>query len=100
MGWHLIDWVGLAGGLLFLVAFWRTSIGQWTGRSLWYELDNLLGAVLMSIYAFRKGAFVNIGLNLVWGIVAIRGVTSWTERRMHRKQLKAAHRRKKAKRKA
>jgi hypothetical protein len=89
MHWHFIDWVGFIGGILFLFAFWRTSIGKWTGRSLWYELDNLLGAILMSIYAYKKGAYVNIGLNLVWGVVAIRGVTSYAERRMHRKKLRA-----------
>jgi len=84
------------GGLLFLLAFWRTSIGKWTGKSLWYELDNLLGAVLMSFYAYKKGAFVNIGLNIVWGTVAIFGVTSWAERRLHRKKLKAIKKRSKS----
>lgn len=77
-----IDWVGIFGGVMFLVAFWRTSIGKWTGKSLWYELDNLIGAVCMSIYAFSKGAFISIALNAVWAIVAIRGVTSLAERRL------------------
>ena len=85
-----MDWVGIAGGGLFLLAFWRTSIGKWTGKSLWYELDNFGGAVLMSIYAYSKGAYISIALNLVWAVVAFRGVTSWTERRLHRKRIKAA----------
>lgn len=90
MSWHFIDWVGFAGGLFFLIAFWRISIGKWTGRSIWYELDNLLGALLMSVYAFKKGAYVSIGLNIVWGAVAIFGVTSWAERRLQR-QKKSRH---------
>jgi hypothetical protein len=80
--WHFIDYIGLAGGLFFLFGFWRTSIGQWKGTSFWFEFDNLIGALLMSCYAFSKGAFINIGLNIVWGIVALRGVSSLTERRL------------------
>lgn len=91
----LNDYLGLVGGLLLLFAFWRTSIGRWTGKSLWYELDNLVAAVLLSFYAFSKGAYVNIGLNLIWGIVAFRGVTSWAERR-RRSQTRAKRSRSRA----
>lgn len=80
MKFGLIDWIGLVGGLCFLSAFWRTSIGKWTGRSLWYELDNLAGGVLMTIYAYEKTAYISVGLNIIWAVVAFRGVTSWAER--------------------
>jgi hypothetical protein len=83
-----IDYVGIAGGLLVLFSFYRTSIGKWTGKSMWYELDNLFGALFMAIYAFSKGAYVSIFLNLVWGAVALRGVTTLAERRMSRKLTK------------
>jgi len=85
MHWELIDWVGLAGGLVLLFAFWRTSIGKWTGKSLWYELDNLIAAILLSIYSYSKGAIISVALNMVWGVVAFRGVTSYAERRNRRK---------------
>lgn len=81
MRWGLVDWVGLAGGLVLLFAFWRTSVGKWTGKSLWYELDNLIAAVLLSVYAYSKGAAISVCLNLIWGVVAFRGVTSYAERR-------------------
>lgn len=74
--------------LLVLFSFYRTSIGKWTGKSMWYELDNLFGALLMGVYAFSKGAYVNIVLNIVWGAVALRGVTTLAERRMSRKLAK------------
>ncbi len=85
----LINAIGIAGGLLFLFAFYRTSIGRWTGKSLWYELDNLFGAVLLTIYSFEKTAYVNIVLNLVWGIVAIHGLSSIAERRKPRSRAKS-----------
>lgn len=84
MHWELIDWAGLVGGLVLLFAFWRTSIGKWTGKSLWYELDNLMAATLLSIYAYGKGAMISVVLNIVWGVVAFRGVTSYSERRNRR----------------
>ena len=86
MKFGFIDWIGLIGGLCFLSAFWRTSIGKWTGKSLWYELDNLAGAALMSIYAYEKTAYISVALNVVWAIVAFRGVTSWAERRVQRQR--------------
>lgn len=84
----IIDCIGILGMLLVLFSFYRTSIGKWTGKSMWYELDNLFGALLMGVYAFSKGAYVNIVLNIVWGAVALRGVTTLAERRMSRKLAK------------
>ncbi len=84
MQWHFIDYVGLLGGLCFLFGFWRTSIGRWKGNSFWFEFDNLIGALLMSVYAYSKGAFISIALNVVWGIVALHGVSSYAERRFMR----------------
>jgi len=80
-----VDWIGIAGGVVLLFSFWRTSIGKWTGTSLWYELDNLIAAALLVIYSFSKGAAVNVVLNVVWAVVAFRGVTSYAERRKHKK---------------
>lgn len=86
MQWGVIDWLGLVGGIVLLFAFWRTSIGKWTGKSLWYELDNFIAAVLLSIYAYGKGATISVCLNLIWAVVAFRGVTSFAERRNRRKR--------------
>ena len=77
----MYDLIGIIGGLLFLFGFYRTSIGKWTGKSIWYELDNLAGALLMSVYAFHKQAYISIFLNVVWALVAFKGVTAYAERR-------------------
>lgn len=80
---YVINIVGITGCALCLFAFYRTSIGRhrWTGRSLWYELDNFVGAIGLIIYAYDKGAYINIVLNVVWAVVALKGVTSIAERR-------------------
>lgn len=79
-----MDWievVGVAGAGLVLFGFYRTSIGRWTSTSFWYELDNLLGAILLSIYHIATETYAPLVVNVVWAIVAFRGITSFAERR-------------------
>ena len=72
---------GLAGASCVLLGFYRTSIGKWTGKSLWYELDNLVGALFLITYQLSVGAYVTLFLNVIWVIVAFVGITSIVERR-------------------
>ncbi len=80
--------IGSFGAALILFGFYRTSIGRWTNRSVWYELDNLLGAVLLIIYQLHIGNYVSLVLEIVWAIVAFRGVTSLAERYQHKTRQK------------
>ena len=73
--------IGIIGAGLILFGFYRTSIGKWTGRSLWYELDNLFGALLLIVYQLSVGAYVSVILNVIWAVVALRGATSIAQRR-------------------
>ncbi len=83
---------GIVGALLILLGFYRTSIGRWTNKSFWYELDNLTGAVLVVIYQLHVHAYVTIFLNIVWAVVAFRGLTSFAERSRNRKSHKRSRR--------
>lgn len=85
MKFQPIDLLGVLGAGFILFAFYRTSIGRWTGKSLWYEMDNLIGGACMITYASSKGAYVSILLNGIWVFVAFRGVSSYAERRVLRK---------------
>lgn len=73
--------VGGIGAVVVLFGFYRTSIGKWTGKSLWYEMDNLVGATLLLIYQFNVGAYVSVVVNIIWAVVAFIGVTSIAQRR-------------------
>jgi hypothetical protein len=46
--------IGLVGAVLILFGFYRTSIGRWNGKSLWYELDNFVGALFLEPFAKRR----------------------------------------------
>jgi len=85
MKFEPIDLLGIAGASFILFAFYRTSIGRWSGRSIWYELDNLIGGTFMIVYALSKTAYVSILVNAIWVFVAFRGVSSYAERRVIKK---------------
>jgi len=78
MDWYNI--VGTLGAALILLGFYRTSIGKWKSKSLVYELDNLVGSILLLVYHIHFQAYIGAVLNLVWMVVAFRGLTSFTER--------------------
>jgi len=72
--------IGVTGAIFILFGFYRTSIGQWTGKSFWYEMDNLVGAILLTIYAVNHRTYINVVLNVIWAVVALRGITSYKQR--------------------
>ncbi|MCX6725337.1 MAG: hypothetical protein NTX80_02200 [Candidatus Saccharibacteria bacterium] len=74
------DIIGLIGAIFLLFGFYRTTIGKWTNKSLWYELDNVIGPVLLIIYQMHLHAYISVVLNAVWAIVAFKGITSYAER--------------------
>lgn len=74
------DVLGILGAALILFGFYRTSIGRWTGTSFWYELDNLFGAAFLVTYQVHLHAFISAVLNIIWAVVAFRGLTSFAQR--------------------
>jgi hypothetical protein len=84
MQWQVIDFIGVFGGILSLFAFWRINTRKWKVTSIWYELDNFIGSFILVIYTWEKHAYVNIVLNIIWGIVAFSGLRSFAERRLLR----------------
>lgn len=75
-----VDLIGLAGAALIVFGFFRISLGVWTSKSFWYELDNLIGASLMVIHEAFIGAYIPMVLSIMWAIVALKGLTSFAER--------------------
>jgi hypothetical protein len=76
----LFNILGVVGASLILLGFYRTSIGKWKNKSFIYELDNLVGATFLIIYQFHYHAFISVTLNIIWAIIAFRGLTSFAQR--------------------
>ena len=81
-------YIGFLGALLVLFGFYRTSVGRWTNKSFLYELDNLIGASLIVVYQLHYRIYATIALNIVWVVVAFRGIASLPERRFDRQLAK------------
>jgi hypothetical protein len=73
--------VGISGALLVLFGFYRITTGKWSGKSILYELDNLIGAILIGIYQFHNRVYITVILNVIWAVVALRGIASYSQRR-------------------
>lgn len=72
VAWY--DWVGFAGTLMVLGAFFLLQAGRLVGTSIVYQLLNLFGAsgVLVSLLgAFNPSVFA---LELTWVLISAYGI--------------------------
>lgn len=79
--------LAIIGSLLLLFGFYRVNTGKWNNKSFWYELDNVIGAILIIIYQIHYHAYVSVIVNLIWGGVAAIGLSVFF-RRVHRHRKK------------
>ena len=90
---QLYDVIGTTGAALILLGFYRISIGHWTSKSFWYELDNVFGPGFLIIYQLHYRAYISVVLNVIWVIVAFRGIVSFVERYQANQKRHKKHRR-------
>ena len=72
LAWY--DWIGIAGTLMVLAAFFLLQAGRLTGTGLVYQLLNLFGAggVLVSLIGqFNVSVFL---LEAVWVAISAYGI--------------------------
>jgi hypothetical protein len=63
--------IGVIGMVCILAAFIMDEIGTNINRdSKVYQLVNLVGALLLTYYAYVLGSFPFLGLNVVWAFFA------------------------------
>jgi hypothetical protein len=70
----LIEVIGWAGAVLILVAYGLLSAGKLSGRSVSYQLMNVVGATGFVINSGYNGAIPSAALNVIWvgiGVVAL-----------------------------
>jgi hypothetical protein len=72
--------LGVAGASMVLFGFYRTNIGRWSYKSPLYELDNLIGSLLIMMYQFHMHSYISIVLNIVWATVAFIGFSKFARR--------------------
>lgn len=77
--------IGISGMVLILLAFFMNQANKWKNDDLIYDLVNLLGSVLLIIYAIPPLSWPFIVLNGVWAMVSLRDVYLDLTSQKHRK---------------
>jgi hypothetical protein len=62
----LIEIIGWVGALLILVAYGLLSAGKFTGRSVTYQVMNVVGALGFVVNSGYNGAIPSAALNVIW----------------------------------
>ncbi len=70
---QVVGWIGAA---MVVLAYFLITYKKVDGRSVVYQVLNLLGCVGVGINAFHQAAWPSFGIQIVWGIVATLGLMS------------------------
>nr|NUR38267.1 hypothetical protein [Sphingomonas sp.] len=66
-----VEAVGWAGALLILLGYVLITTGRLTGRSLAYQVMNVLGAAGFAINGWWHRALPSAALNVVWLLIGV-----------------------------
>ena len=67
----LIDILGWAGSILYLLAYALVSLRRTEGDSLLYQGMNILAGGLLVVYTLALVAYATTGLNAVWVAIGV-----------------------------
>jgi len=77
----LVEIAGWAGGGLILLGYVLVSTGRLQGRSVAYQMLNLIGSIGFVINAAWHGAIPPMALNIIWCAIALYALAMlWRER--------------------
>ena len=71
---NIAEIIGASGATLILIAFILEQTHRWKDTDLKYDVVNLLGSVLLIVYAVLLRSYPFLVLNGVWAIVSLRDV--------------------------
>lgn len=74
MGLQWFDFVGLAGVLFVLAAFFLLQAGKLGAYSLGYQLANLFGAIFILVSLYHAPNVAAILLQLAWIAISLYGL--------------------------
>ena len=69
--------LGTLGAALLLLAYWLVSKAKIKGESRAYQALNVVGSVVLAVYALLLGAWSSMALNIVWGIIGLAMLKSF-----------------------
>lgn len=70
----MTTFIGASGATLILIAFILEQTHRWKDTDLKYDVLNLIGSILLIVYALMLGSYPFLVLNGVWALVSLRDV--------------------------
>ena len=68
------DWIGIAGTLMVLLAYFLLQAGRLQGNGLLYQLLNLFGAIGVLASLYNKFNLAVCLLMVVWIVITVYGL--------------------------
>ncbi len=69
--------IGTSGATILLIAFILNQINKWQHDDFIYDTCNLIGGILMVIYAYLLSSWPFFALNLVWSAISAKDVIKY-----------------------
>ncbi|MGD9974066.1 MAG: hypothetical protein AB7S77_13480 [Desulfatirhabdiaceae bacterium] len=67
----VVDISGWIGAVSLLMAYALVSMRRLDGKSITYQIMNLLGGLFLLVNSFYYGAYPSVGLNGIWIAIGI-----------------------------
>ena len=72
-----LEILGLAGTLCILIGYLGLQLQYFTHDNIYYDVINLLGAIILTFYAYLSGTWAFVVLNVIWSFVAIKDIYTY-----------------------
>ena len=70
---HLLDFIGLGGAGLVVLAYYKISTGAWSDKEKRYHWTNIAGALAICASLFSSFNYSTLVLQIVWiGVAVLR----------------------------
>jgi hypothetical protein len=63
--------IGLVGALIILGCFIANELNAFDRHSVWYNLGNIVGSLILIEYSYLLASWPFLILNIVWALVAL-----------------------------
>jgi hypothetical protein len=67
----IIQIIGWAGSVLYLIAYTLVSLKKTEGDSVLYQGMNIVAGIMIVIYTLSLKAYATTGLNTVWALIGV-----------------------------
>jgi hypothetical protein len=66
-----LHFTGTVGAAMLLLAYWLVSKNRIHGDSRMYQALNVVGSVILAVYAALLQAWSSMALNIVWTVIGL-----------------------------